>query len=149
MVLRQRKSRSMALPLAVSSFILWMWHLPAAYDLALSNIPVYWLMQLSLLGSAVWFWQTVFSANDAPVERIIYVIASFAQMGLLGAILTFAPTALYAAHVVAPFEWGLTPLGDQQLGGLIMWVPSGLPYGAAAVLLARRSWTLLTGNAVC
>ena len=139
----------MALPLAVSSFILWMWHLPAAYDLALSNIPVYWLMQLSLLGSAVWFWQTVFSANDAPVERIIYVIASFAQMGLLGAILTFAPTALYAAHVVAPFEWGLTPLGDQQLGGLIMWVPSGLPYGAAAVLLARRSWTLLTGNAVC
>ncbi len=149
MVLRQRKSRSMALPLAVSSFILWMWHLPAAYDLALSNIPVYWLMQLSLLGSAVWFWQTVFSANDAPVERIIYVIASFAQMGLLGAILTFAPTALYAAHVVAPFEWALTPLGDQQLGGLIMWVPSGLPYGAAAVLLARRSWTLLTGNAVC
>ena len=61
-------------------------------------------------------------------------------MGLLGALLTFAPQALYAAHAVAPLSWGLTPLGDQQLGGLIMWVPAMLPYLVIIDHLARRSW---------
>lgn len=139
------RSGGLALPFAVSTVVLWAWHLPQAYDLALSHIAVYWVMQLTLLGSAIWFWRSVFAAKDAPVERIVYVIASFAQMGMLGAILTFASTQLYAIHALAPFDWGMTPLHDQQLGGLIMWVPAGLPYAAAAVLLARRSWAQLQG----
>jgi len=135
--------RGLALPFVISTVVLWAWHLPAAYDLALSNIAVYWVMQLSLLASAIWFWRSVFAADAAPVERIVYVIASFAQMGMLGAILTLAPNQLYAIHALAPFEWGLTPLRDQQLGGLIMWVPAGVPYAAAAVVLARQSWSQL------
>ncbi len=67
-------------------------------------------------------------------------------MGMLGAILTFAPVPLYAAHAVAPFLWGLTPLQDQQLGGLIMWVPAGVPYAAAAIVVARRSWSHLSSG---
>lgn len=145
--LRTPMRHGIALPFAVSTLVLWGWHHPAAYDLALSNVAVYWLMQLSLLASATWFWRAVFTSDNAPVERIVFVVASFAQMGMLGAILTFAPNALYAAHVIAPFDWGLTPLRDQQLGGLIMWVPAGLPYAAAAVLLARRSWNRLAGGA--
>lgn len=137
----------LALPFVISTTILWAWHLPQAYDLALSNMVVYWVMQISLLGSAIWFWRSVFAAENAPVERIVYVVASFAQMGMLGAILTFAPSQLYAIHAIAPYDWGLTPLRDQQLGGLIMWVPAGLPYAAAAVILARRSWTQLKGVA--
>jgi putative membrane protein len=67
-------------------------------------------------------------------------LLAYMAMGLLGAILTFAPEPLYAAHVVSPLLWGLSPLSDQQLGGLLMWVPAGLPFAAWGALLARRAW---------
>src|SRR5690606_28142524 len=118
LALRARMPGGIALPFAASTLILWAWHHPSAYDLALSNMAVYWLMQLTLLGSAIWFWQAVFTDDGAPIERVLFVVGSFAQMGMLGAILTFAPSSLYAAHAFAPFDWGLTPLRDQQLGGL-------------------------------
>ena len=111
-------SGGIALPFVVSTFVLWGWHHPAAYDLALSNIAVYWLMQLSLLGSAVWFWRAVFNVRRLRrSKRYVFIVASFAQMGMLGAILTFAPSALYATHAVAPFDWGLTPLGTSNSAG--------------------------------
>ncbi len=141
-----RRLSGPAVPFALSTVVLWAWHAPGAYDLALSNMVVYWLMQLSLLGSAVWFWRTVFSAGLSPVDQILFVVASFAQMGMLGAILTFASTSLYAAHAVAPFDWGMTPLSDQQLAGLIMWVPSAVPYAIAAAMIARRRWSQLSGD---
>jgi putative membrane protein len=64
-------------------------------------------------------------------------------MGLLGALLTFAPGSLYTAHATAPLLWGFSPLADQQLGGLLMWVPAGLPFAAWGALLARRAWTTM------
>jgi putative membrane protein len=66
--------------------------------------------------------------------------AAFVQMAMLGALLTLAPTQLYAIHAIAPMDWGFTPLTDQQLGGLIMWMPAGLPYLVIGGILARRSW---------
>ncbi|WP_069300432.1 cytochrome c oxidase assembly protein [Neptunicoccus sediminis] len=140
----RRDKGAIAGPFLVSTVILWGWHLPVAYDLALSNVAVYWLMQISLLASAVWFWRAVLSGKAAVVDRIAFIVAGFAQMGMLGAILTFAPSALYAAHALAPVDWGMTPLWDQQLGGLIMWVPAGLPYAVAAALLARHHWGQMT-----
>ncbi|RVV98899.1 cytochrome c oxidase assembly protein [Mesobaculum littorinae] len=128
-----------ALPFVISTALLWGWHLPAAYDLALSDIAVYWAMQLTLLGSATWFWHAVRGSQRLP-EAVLWALAGLMQMGFLGAILTFTPRALYSAHEVAPLAWGLTPLGDQQLGGLIMWVPAALPYLAIIALAARRSW---------
>lgn len=135
-----RRTGSLVVPFALSTVTLWVWHLPAAYDAALSNVPLYWIMQLTLLGSAVWFWRALLTKERSPVDQMVFVVAAFAQMGLLGAILTFASTPLYAAHAVAPLAWGLTPLEDQALGGLIMWVPAGIPYAVAATLLARRGW---------
>lgn len=128
------------LAFAVSTIVLWGWHVPQAYDLALSHIGVYWLMQLSLIASAVWFWQSVFADDRTAVEAVALVVVGFAQMGMLGALLTFAPAQLYHAHAFAPLEWGLLPLTDQQLGGLIMWVPAGLPYAVVIGVLARRFW---------
>ena len=127
----------------VSTAVLWGWHLPAAYDLALSHVGVYWLMQVTLLGSFLWFWRAVLAPWRTPVEGIMLLVAGFAQMGMLGAILTFAPEALYAAHAIAPFGWGFTPLTDQQLGGILMWVPAGLPYAVVAGAVARRGWSTL------
>lgn len=136
-----RRSSGAALPFLISTALLWAWHLPAAYDLALRDIAVYWIMQLSLLGSAVWFWRAVLAERSA-IEAMLWSLAGLMQMGLLGAILTLAPAQLYAAHALAPLGWGLSPLADQQLGGLIMWVPAMLPYLAVIALTARRGWRM-------
>ncbi|KZZ27606.1 hypothetical protein A3753_30810 [Sulfitobacter sp. HI0082] len=131
---------------AVMAVVLWGWHLPVAYDLALSHVGVYWLMQISLLGAALWFWGAVLAPCRTPVEALTLLIAGFAQMGLLGAILTFAPEALYATHAVAPMDWGFSPLADQQLGGILMWVPASLPYAVVAGAVARRGWATLRAS---
>jgi protoporphyrinogen IX oxidase len=68
------------------------------------------------------------------------VTGGYVQMALLGALLTFAPVPLYDLHQTAPLAWGMTPLSDQQLAGLIMWVPGGLPYAVAGAIVARRGW---------
>ena len=142
-----RRSGQAAPALAVSTAVLWVWHAPAAYDLALAHVGVYWAMQVSLLASATWFWREVFAPGRSPVEALTLVVAGFAQMGMLGAILTFAPEPLYAAHAIAPLAWGLTPLADQQLAGVLMWVPAGLPYAAAGAFVARRAWADLRSGA--
>jgi putative membrane protein len=60
------------------------------------------------------------------------------QMGLLGALLTFAARPLYAPHLASTAAWGFSPLEDQQLAGLVMWAPAaGIYLGAALWLLAR------------
>lgn len=140
-----RRPGSAVFAFVISTAVLWAWHAPIAYDLALGHVGVYWVMQLSLLGTAVWFWREIFAPGRPAVEAISLIVAAFAQMGMLGAILTFAPGSLYAAHILAPYTWGLTPLQDQQLGGLLMWVPAGIPYAVLAIGLARRNWMALRG----
>lgn len=130
----------------IATAVLWGWHLPAAYDLAMSDIGVYWAMQLSLLLSATAFWRVVLHPRQAAGHALPMILAGIVQMGLLGALLTFAPAPLYAIHALAPLGWGFTPLGDQQLGGLIMWVPAALPYAALGAIVARREWRALTGR---
>jgi putative membrane protein len=56
------------------------------------------------------------------------------QMGLLGALITFAPEPLYAPHFLTTKPYGLSAHDDQQLAGLIMWVPAIAPYLLAALL---------------
>jgi putative membrane protein len=141
--LPSRRRPSIAIPFVLSTAILWAWHLPAAYDAALADVSLYWLMQLSLLGGAVLFWRAVLAEDRSPVDRVGFVVAGFAQMGMLGAILTFASAPLYGAHSLSTQAWGLTPLEDQTLGGLIMWVPAGIPYAIVAGWIARRGWTRL------
>jgi len=132
--------RSPTVPLLVSTMVLWAWHWPPAYDWALSNVAVYWVMQATLLGSAFAFWQAVLQNGQSLGASLLAVLGGYMQMALLGALLTFAREALYAIHMVAPLDWGFTPLGDQQLGGLIMWVPAGLPFVVWGAFVARRGW---------
>lgn len=118
--------------------ILWFWHAPSAYTWALVGVPGYWLMQATLLASAWALWRAVLMAPDRPVPGLVALIATVAQMGMLGALLTFAPEPLYLLHLATTGPWGLSPLADQQLGGLIMWAPALLPYLAAAIWAGRR-----------
>jgi len=146
MVWPQREPRTIVPAFLAFSAVLWGWHLPAAYDLALGNMGVYWLMQVSLLGSAVAFWRAVLGPAQAPGRTLPFILAGFMQMAFLGALLTFAPEALYAIHQEAPLAWGFSPLADQQLGGLIMWVPAGLPFLVFGALVARRGWNAIPGR---
>lgn len=138
----QRGIRFLMRPLAVwvlSSFALWFWHLPGPYDWALGNAWVHAGEHLCFFLTALAFWSLVL----APYGRrqldygssLLFVGTLGMQMGLLGAILTFAARPVYLAHAHTTLAWGLSLLEDQQLAGLIMWVPAGLVYtGTMAVL---------------
>src|SRR5262245_8874380 len=120
------------LPLAVlvaaHAAILWVWHAPGAYAWGLASVPAYWLMQTSLLGSAWLMWRTILAPTTQSGAALIALVATIAQMGLLGALIVFAPGTLYAVHLASTLPWGLSALADQQLAGLLMWVPATLPY---------------------
>ena len=133
-----RTPTGVGLPFLLTTAALWLWHAPVAYDAALGNKALYWLMQASLFGSAFVFWRAAFSQPGGA--GVVWVFFAYLAMGMLGAILTLAPGAVYVTHAIAPFMWGLTPLSDQQLGGLIMWMPAGLPFAVWGGLLARRVW---------
>lgn len=120
--------------------VLWAWHAPGLYALALAHDAVFWAMQLSLLGSAFLAWRVVLDAADGrwPGHAVAGVAGTIAQMGFLGALITFAGRPLYAPHLATTAAWGLSPLEDQQLGGLLMWVPAMLPYLAAGLWMVSR-----------
>lgn len=115
----------------VAALTFWTWHAPAPYAAALSSEAVYALMQLTLLASATAFWLAARRAE--PALALTAILASTVQMGLLGALITFAAQPLYAPHVGSALSWGVSPLADQQVAGLLMWAPGSLGYLAAAV----------------
>lgn len=131
-----RRSEAMArllAPLALlHTAIFWLWHAPDAYVWALSSTAGYWLMQVTLLGSAVALWAALFSTSSA--RAIVTLLFLTVQMGLLGALLVFSAQPLYPPHFATTIAFGLDPLIDQQLAGLIMWVPASLPYLFAALV---------------
>jgi putative membrane protein len=116
---------------ALAAVVFWAWHLPAPYEAALSSTPVYWLMQLTLLASAFAFWSAVRRAGTAAA--LAAILATTVQMGLLGALITFASRPLYAPHLASTLGWGVSPLEDQQLAGIVMWAPGSFAYLLAAV----------------
>lgn len=113
---------------------IWVWHLPGLYELALSSPWVHLIQHITFLGTAALFWQGLFTTQHYGLG----VLAAFLTMmatGLLGALMAFSAAAWYSAHIVFAEAWGLTLLEDQQLAGLLMWVPSGFVYVAAAAAL--------------
>ncbi|WP_206435950.1 cytochrome c oxidase assembly protein [Altericroceibacterium xinjiangense] len=119
---RARVSLSVAFLLNVAVF--WAWHVPSLYAWALSSDAAYWVGQAALLGSSVLFWRVLYRSDTTAPAAFFTLIAMVMQMGLLGAILTFAPQAVYGPHFLTTQVYGLAPVADQQLAGLIMWVGS-------------------------
>ncbi len=111
---------------ATTAFLiaLWFWHMPAPYAATFRSTALYWTMHLTLFGSAIWLWSTLLAH---PPRRAGAALAAGTltsiQMGLLGAVLTLSNHAFFAPHYLTTSAWGLTPIGDQQLGGVLMWVP--------------------------
>jgi putative membrane protein len=129
-------ARPRGLGMAAAGFAaaLWAWHLPGPYAATFPSHAAWWAMHLSLLGTAIWLWHGLLAAaRAAPHQVLLSGCATAAQMALLGAFVTLSPRALYAPHTDTTLAWGLTQMEDQQLGGLLMWVPGGL---VAVALLA-------------
>jgi putative membrane protein len=135
---RHAGSPPLVMLVAAHAVILWLWHAPGAYAWGLSSVPAYWLMQTSLLGSAWLLWRAILVPTQSG-PALVALVATIAQMGLLGALIVFAPRPLYAVHFASTAAWGLAPLGDQQLAGLLMWVPAMLPYLGAGISIAWSS----------
>ena len=119
---------------------LWLWHVPALFDAALADEGVHTLQHLSFLGTALLFWWSVLGGASRR-ERGVALLSLFTTMvhtGALGALLTLSNTVWYTAYVDTAPAWGLSALQDQQLGGVVMWVPAGTVYIVCGLWLAAR-----------
>jgi putative membrane protein len=131
---------SVAGSFSIQTFALFAWHVPRWFRWAVEHPAVHVLQHLTFLAVALGFWWCVL--RPGPPRRVApaAVAALFLTTlttGALGALLTFTTRAWYALPgAVPPFH--LTTLEDQQLGGLLMWVPGGLVYMGAALLLGAR-----------
>ncbi len=118
---------------------LWFWHMPDPYDATFASAGVYWAMHVTLFGSAIWLWYALLHLiRSASVDGIVAGVMTSMHMGLLGAVLTTASRPLYFFHLTTTQVWGLTPLEDQQLGGVFMWVPGILLFLWAAMRTLER-----------
>jgi putative membrane protein len=136
--MRPAGSAAMSAALLVHTLTVWVWHAPTPYAFALASHSAYWLMEITLLGSGVVLWRGILSSrlsSAAVGPALAALLGSIIKMGLLGALLTFAKYPLYSAHFLTTEPYGLSALDDQQLAGLIMWVPAALPYLAAAIFI--------------
>jgi putative membrane protein len=113
---------------------LWFWHMPRPYDLTFDSTVAYWLMHLTLFGSAVALWRSLLgTGRGTRIDVVVAGALTSMQMGFLGAVLAFASRPFYFWHLTTTQPWGLTPLEDQQLGGVFMWVPGILLFLWAAL----------------
>jgi len=119
---------------------IWGWHVPAAYDATLRSDLAHALQHVSFLGTALLFWWTVLRPTRAT--RGLGLISLFTTMlhtGALGAILAVSPHLWYPPYAATTSAWGLGALDDQQLGGLIMWIPGSIAYLVAALAMLSGS----------
>jgi putative membrane protein len=129
------KGQSPLFAAAAFAVLLWFWHAPAPYAATFSSTFVYWSMHVAVFGTALWLWHALLeSRNSSVIAKLASGFFSSAQMGFLGALITLASRAVYTPHALTTVAWGLSPLEDQQLGGIIMWIPGCLIFLVFALL---------------
>ncbi len=122
-----------------ASAALWFWHLPKPFDAAFDAPWLHAAEHLTFLASGILFWRVVLDdpqSRRLPLGATMLFVLTFAmENGMLAAILVFAPRVLYAPYVAAPAWSPLSPLEDQQLAGIAMWLVTGvIDLGVLAVL---------------
>lgn len=133
--------------------VMWAWHAPPLYGAALASDGLHILQHAMFLGTATLFWWPVVApASPRPLmppwALMLYLFAAMAAGSALGILLAFAPAGLYPHYVSGEDHhgllslvrdgWGITPADDQQLGGMLMWIPGGIVYGLAVVAALAR-----------
>lgn len=130
-----------------------LWHIPAVFAAATSHESLHFIEHLSLLAGGVVFWWPILSPlahlRLQPVPQgVAYLFTACLACTTIGVLITFSPRLLYAAYTNPPDRdgilrliqngWGMTPALDQQVGGLLMWVPCCLVYLTAIMTMFGR-----------
>lgn len=120
---------------------IWIWHAPGLFQAALANSLLHDLEHASFFFTGLAFWYATLLSVRSPtalMAGIVGIVLTLIHGGLMGALITLTPTVLYPAYEGSTAAFGLTPIQDQQLAGLIMWVPAGAIYLIAGLYLAAR-----------
>jgi putative membrane protein len=132
----------LTLPLVAWSLhtaVLWLWHVPRLYQAALVNDTIHALEHASFLGAALLFWWVLLRGctrrDLAFGTGLIMAFTTMLHSSLLATLITFSRTAWYPNYVTNTAAWGITALADQQLAGVIMWVPMGMLYLVITLIL--------------
>ena len=115
------------------------WHFPVAYEAALSNEAVHLIEHLTFaLGAYLWWWNVIdptpLRSSLTYLARVPFVFITIVPTFVLGAFLTFAPNAFYPHYELTAPAYGITALEDQEIGGVIMWIPGSFVIAAALLL---------------
>jgi putative membrane protein len=124
----------------LSALALWIWHLPWLFEQTLQSDWIHAAQHTTFLATALLFWWPLANRTSTMGYGggLIYVFTTILHTSVLGALLTFAPRPWYSSYITTAPLWHLTALEDQQLGGLIMWIPAGtLLLIVALVLLVK------------
>lgn len=112
----------------LSAAALWIWHAPTWFSATLHSHAIHAAQHASFLGTSLLFWWALFDQHGGRLGyggAVMYVFTTIIHTSVLGALLTFAPRVWYTPYLATAPAWHLTALEDQQIGGLIMWVPAG------------------------
>jgi putative membrane protein len=124
---------------ALYAVTLWAWHHPLLYQAALRDPLVHDAQHLAFFGASCLFWRVVLDPLSrrrlAAPAAVPFLFTTALHAALLGIFLTLSPEPWYGAYIGRTSAWGLSPLEDQQLAGLIMWVPACLLYPAVTAVL--------------
>lgn len=137
----QKTWRVLTIPVVawlIHAIALWSWHVPLLFEAVLHSEWVHTAQHLSFLLSALLFWWALIHGRQGLMgygAAALYVFTTSLHSGLLGALLTFSHAVWYPSYIGLTTSWGLSPLEDQQLGGLIMWIPAGVLYAFAGLAL--------------
>lgn len=122
------------------SLTLTIWHLPLMYNQAMAHHNVHIVQHLCfLVASTLMWWPLMSPMPELPrlsyPKQMLYVVLLTLPMTLVSVYITYADAAMYPAYAAAPRLFGLTPVEDQQMGGLIMWIPGGLVFIAVMTIV--------------
>jgi len=139
-------ARALARPkvcFATFNLVLAAWHLPPLYNAAMAHHGVHIVQHLMFLVASVMLWWPILSPlPELPrlsyPMQMLYLFLTSIPMSIVAVYITYGGTLLYPAYASAPRIAGLSPLDDQMLGGLIMWIPGGLVlFGVISVIFFR------------
>lgn len=129
---------------------LWFWHAPLLYEAAIANEGIHFGEHVSFTATALLFWWMVDRQRDNIAwnwgASILFLFTTALHSGLLAALITFAPQPLYPIYAQSAQTWGIDLLTDQQLAGVIMWVPVGFVYLGAVLWRIGRQLSLSSSS---